>query len=145
MISAGKIHRIVALAEAGFLSCLDPAVGAVGDHYHHERHLEAHNGFEFTHGEAETAVAHDGDGLRLRTAEMRADAGRHRITERAMGAVGDEMPARFAEFVERREVRAGRARIADHRRIARQDLLQRCHDALRKDGNVILHREGAKF
>ncbi len=65
---------------------------------------------------------------------------RHRVAERAVRAVGDEVPPGFAELVVGGEIRAGRARVADHDRVARQHFVQRGDDALGQDRHVVRDR-----
>ena len=92
---AREVDREVASAVARLLARLDPAVGGVGEHEHQQRHLAAHDRLELADGEAEAAVAHHRHALAPRVGEPRAQRRGHRVAERAVRAVGDEVAARL--------------------------------------------------
>ncbi|MPM94915.1 hypothetical protein SDC9_142064 [bioreactor metagenome] len=116
MVGAVEIDREIALAIAGLLTGLDPAIHRVGEHNHLERHVAAHHGLQLAAGETKTAVAHGRNHQRIGLAHRRAERRRQRIAERAMRTVGDEVAALLWCVEIRREVRAGRARIGHRNR-----------------------------
>ncbi|KAG1433482.1 hypothetical protein G6F57_022117 [Rhizopus arrhizus] len=78
MVGAVEVDAVVALVVARLLAGLDPAVDRIRKHDHQQRRLVPHDGFQFTHREAEAAVAHHRHALRLRAADPRAERRRHR-------------------------------------------------------------------
>ena len=112
-----EVYPKVALVVGRLLSRLDPAIRAVGDHDESNRQPITHHGFELAAGEAEAAVAHHRHALHIRPREMSADGRRHRVAERAVGAVGEEPPPGFPRRVISREVGTRRAGIGDHDRV----------------------------
>src|SRR3954467_12393083 len=91
MVGAIEVHGEIALGETGFLARLDPAVAAVREHDEGDGKFVAHHRLELAAGEAEAAVAHDGDAFRARPAELGANRAGQRVSERAMCAIRDEM------------------------------------------------------
>ena len=100
----------------------------------------ANDGLDLADREAEAAVAHDRDAARRRTSEGSADGAGESIAERAMGAVGDEIAARFENLVVRRHIGTGRAGVGDDHRVARQNGVELADDALRPDGGFVAER-----
>ncbi len=94
VVGAVEIDREIALSEPGALPGLDPAERGVGNHQHRDRQFEPHDRLQFAAGEAEAAVAHHRDRLRLWPADSGAGGGAHRIAERTVRPVRPQMPPR---------------------------------------------------
>src|SRR5690606_23089881 len=63
VIGTVEVDVVIAGAESGLLTGLDPAEHAVGTHDIGDRSAAAHDGLELAAGETERAVAHHGDDL----------------------------------------------------------------------------------